>query len=158
MSEAIHIWMRAVDQPAFRCGGWAAVWRADGRPWGLAGGARGTTAARMALSGLGAALDALTPATAGAGIVIHTDAPDLACVPGVISGAEPAPEENLDLWAAIQRGARGRALVVSSQAMAAGTALAFAAAWADLAMTKAKATGAFRTAIPKANLAKVEGL
>jgi hypothetical protein len=38
------------------------------------------------------------------------------------------------------------------------TPCAFAAAWAELAMDKAKATGPFSAAIPKPNLAKAPGL
>jgi len=158
MDGPMRIWLCAAFSPVYRCGGWASVRAADGQRIGLAGGERNTTAGRIALAGLVAALRDLPP---GAVVEIQTTSPDLAAFSGMISGlgtrTQP-PTEDLDLWAQIITASAGRRLTLAHAPMAPGSPLTFAAAWAELSRDKAKATGAFSAAIPKPNLARVPGL
>ncbi len=166
MSSPIRIWTCAAYSPVYRCGGWAAVRAGQGLATGAAGGERSTTARRMALSGLAAALRDLAPSrdpTSSGLISIETTSPELGEFARFLAGlGEPTqaagPDEDLDLWAQISVAAKGRRLSLVRTPLEAGTPIAFASAWADLAQDKAKATGAFATAIPKANLAKIPGL
>jgi hypothetical protein len=160
MSGTIKIWLSAVYAPVYRCGGWASVRLADGQRSGLAGGDRNTTASRLALAGLAAALRDLP---LGAVVHIHTDSTELTPFAGLLAslGAPTpgtAPEDDPDLWARIVTASAGRRLALTVAAAAPTTPLAFTAAWAELSRDKAKATGAFSAAIPKPNLAKVHGL
>jgi len=158
MSGAIKIWLCAAFSPVYRCGGWASVRVDQGARRGLAGGERNTTAERIALAGLVAALRDLPP---GAEVEIQTTSPDLAAFSGVIGslGAPTQPPaEDLDLWAPIIAASVGLRLTLVHAVGAPATPLAFAAAWADLSRDKAKASGAFVAAIPKPNLAKIQGL
>jgi ribonuclease HI len=159
MTEPIRIWTCAAHHPAFRCGGWAFVRAGQGPVCGAAGGERNTTARRMALAGLATALRDLPPG-AGGGIDVATTSAELAALAGVLAGgaAPDAAEGDLDLLARIQAAAAGRRIAVSRVALDRTNPTAFAAAWAELAMDKAKATGAFSAAIPKPNLAKVPGI
>lgn len=155
----IRIWTEASHHPGFRCGGWAYVRVVDGERSGMAGGARGATAARMELAGLAAALQGLP--NSAAELVIHTANPRLARLGGLIAGqpaGEDPPAEDLDLWAAILTGAAGHGVRVRKVAAAPKTPAAFAAAWAEAARDKAKMQGAFSAAIPKLNLTKMLGL
>jgi hypothetical protein len=158
MNGVIKIWLSAAFSPVYRCGGWASVRVDQGQRSGLAGGERNTTAERIALAGLVAALRDLP---SGAVVEIQTTSPDLAAFSGVIaslgSQTQP-PTEDLDLWAQIIAASAGRRLTLVHAQAAPGTPLTFAAAWAELSRDKAKATGAFSAAIPKPNLAKVPGL
>lgn len=159
MTEVIRLWTCAAHHSAFRCGGWATVRAIGGAATGLAGGDRKTTAERMALSGLAAGLADL-PASAGP-IEIETASPELSAFTAILADlAAPTgdgPVEDLDLWARILSAAKGRRLRTSHRPPAPDTTGAFAAAWADFAMDKAKARGPFTTAIPRANLAKIAG-
>ena len=164
MTSPIQIWTSAAHHPAFRCGGWASLRLGQGPTTGHAGGARNTTAARMALAGLVSALRDL-PARAGsaphAPITIHTTSPDLASWTGFLASlSQPtrsgaAPEEDLDLWAQISTTSKGYQLSLARTPLLPDTPIAFAAAWAELAMDKAKAAGPFTAPIPKPNLAKI---
>jgi ribonuclease HI len=157
MAEPIQIWTCAAFHPAFRCGGWAGVRLVQGQVSGVAGGERNTTASRMALAGMVAALRDL-PAGATT-ISVQSNSPDLAAFADLLAGAEAEPPtEDLDLWAQIATAAKGRRLTLVRMPIKPETPLAFAAAWADLARDKAKDRGAFTTPIPKPNLAKVPGL
>ena len=166
MTSPIQIWTCASHHTAFRCGGWAWVRAGLGQVSGAAGGERNTTARRMAVAGLAASLRDLPPATGPAQatpINIHTTSDDLAAFAGIL--ADPAkraqgagPEDDLDLWAQVLTASAGRRLHLVRAPLQLGTPTVFASAWADLAMDKAKATGAFTAAIPKPNLAKVPGL
>ena len=166
MSNAIRIWTCAAYSPVYRCGGWAAVRAGQGLVTGAAGGERATTARRMALSGLAAALRDLGPSrdpTSSGLIGIETTSPELAAFARFLSGLGDAsqgdgPDEDLDLWAQIAIAAKGRRLSLVRTPLEDGTPIAFATAWAELAQDKAKATGAFASAIPKPNLAKIPGL
>jgi ribonuclease HI len=158
MNGPIQIWLSAAHLPVYRCGGWASVRVDQGQRSGLAGGERNTTAGRIALAGLAAALRDLPPAAA---VEIQTTSAELAAHAGVIAGHGPQtqpPTENLDLWAEIIAASAGRRLTLVHAPAATGTPLRFAAAWAELSRDKAKATGAFTAAIPKPNLARVVGL
>ena len=160
MNGATKIWLCAAFSPVYRCGGWASVRVHQGGRSGLAGGERNTTAGRIALAGLAAALRDLP---SGAVVEIQTTSPKLAVFSGVIAslgtGAQTTPPaDNLDLWAQIIAASAGRRLTLVHAPGAPATPLAFAAAWADLSRDKAKASGAFVAAIPKPNLAKVMGL
>lgn len=161
MTSDIRIWARSSHHTAFRCGGWAWV-RDDGQgePVGQAGGERNTTAARMALAGLAAALK---DAPQGPGVTLElADRPFALAMRRLAAGpaftAEEAPTSDLDLWAQLATAFAGRAVSVT---LAAGEPFkggpgAFAQAWADLAQDKAKAAGPFAAAIPRANLAKLK--
>jgi hypothetical protein len=160
MTSPIRLWICATYQPVHRCGGWAAVRAGQGPVFGIAGGERHTTASRTALLGLAAGLRDLPPADA---IDILTTSPELAGFTRLIASlGEPTqaagPDEDLDLWAQIATAARGRRLSLVRTPLDPGAPIAFAAAWADLARDKAKASGAFTAAIPKPNLAKMPGL
>jgi ribonuclease HI len=160
MSSPIQIWTCAAFLPVYRCGGWATLRDSNGQLTGAAGGERNTTASRIALSGLLAALRDL-PAVAP--IDVHTTSPDVAKFAAFIhSLGTPrpidTPADDLDLWAQIATASAGRRLIVIQAHHAPGTPIAFTTAWAELARDKAKATGPFSAAIPKANLAKVPGL
>jgi hypothetical protein len=160
MNGPTKIWLSAAFSPVYRCGGWASVRLSDGQRRGLAGGERNTTASRLALAGLAAALPDLAPAT---GVEIQTDSAELAPFAALLASLgtpaqATAPEEDLDLWARILTASNGRRLSLSIAAAAPKTPLAFTAAWADLSRDRAKATGAFSAAIPKPNLAKAQGL
>jgi hypothetical protein len=154
MSDTATIWICAAHHAAFRCGGWAFVREVQGQVSGAAGGERATTARRMALAGLAAGLRDL-PAGETA-VSVRTTSGELASLPQVLAGTV-SPEADLDLWAQIAAGAKGRRLALLRVAAEPRTASAFAAAWAELAMDKAKATGPFSAAIPKPNLAKALG-
>lgn len=161
MTRPIRIWTCAAWRPAYRCGGWASVRVLGGQVSGAAGGERYTTASRMALAGLVPALRDLPPADAAGTIEVLTTSPELAAFAGALTGpADPAnaPEDDLDLWAQILAATQGRRVSLVRMSAPAGTPAAFAAAWAELAGDRAKASGPFSAAIPKANLAKVPGL
>jgi NAD(P)-dependent dehydrogenase (short-subunit alcohol dehydrogenase family) len=126
----------------------------EGQGGGFAGGERNTSFSRMALTGLVAALRHLP---AHRDVQVHAAGPALADLPEVLAG-HAAPEENLDLWAQILTAVNGRRLTLDPSPARPETPLAFAAAWAEMCMDKAKTAGAFSAAIPKGNLAKVAGL
>ena len=164
-SRPLRIWARASHHAAFRCGGWAWV-RDDGEPSGQAGGERNTTAERMGLTALAAALKDLPqdaskdaprrPVTFDlADLVLARAVNRLARGPAFTP--EEAPTENLDLWAQLATALAGRAVTFAPSSAAAfkGGPAAFAQAWAELAQDKAKAAGPFVAAIPRANLAKL---
>jgi len=160
MTSPVKIWLSAAFLPVYRCGGWASVRVSDGQRSGLAGGERNTTASRVALSGLVAALRDLPP---GAVVDVRTTSPELAPFAAVIASLgtqtpAAAPEDDLDLWARIIAASAGRRLSLVRTPVDPAAPTAFAHAWAELARDKAKATGAFTSAIPKPNLAKVQGL
>lgn len=155
MTTPTQIWTRAVRHPAFECGGWAFV-RSGSELLGQAGGARNTTVQRMVLSGLTASLKDLPPGP------VDLDLGDrrIAQVTAkILSGGElteaEQPEEDLDLWAQMTTALKGRKVTFKLGALTAGGPAAFAQAWADLAMDKAKAAGPFTASIPKPNLAKL---
>jgi hypothetical protein len=156
LTTPIQLWLCAVFDPAHRCGGWAFV-----RPGaGAAGGERYSTASRIALAGLAAGLRAL-PAGAAA-VEVRTDSVELAGFARLIASlgrpVDQPPEDDLDLWAQITSLSAGRRIGLVRAPRDAATPIGFAAAWAELARDKARASGAFTAAIPKANLAKVPGL
>jgi ribonuclease HI len=155
MTEPTEIWICAAHHPAFRCGGWAFVRRLKGQLSGTAGGERYTTARRMALAGLVSALSDL-PAGETA-VRVETTSPELSTLTRVLAG-RGEEEEDLDLWAQVLTAAKGRRIELARVAAEPRTPSAFATAWAELAMDKAKAAGAFTAAIPKPNLAKAPGL
>jgi hypothetical protein len=160
MSGPIKIWLSAAYLPVFRCGGWASVRVQQGDRSGLAGGDRNTTAGRTALAGLAAALRGLP---AGGVVEVATSSAELAGFADVIASLgtpaqAAAPADDLDLWAQILTASAGRRLSLVYALAERGAPTAFTTAWAELARDKAKATGAFTAAIPKPNLAKVEGL
>jgi len=126
----------------------------------MAGGDRNTTASRIALTGLAAGLRDLPP---GEAVHIRTTSPDLAAFADTLAGLATqtqaaAPTDDLDVWAQILAAAAGRQLTLTRVSLEPTTPAAFANAWAELAHDKAKAMGAFTSAIPKPNLAKISGL
>jgi len=153
----IRIWTQSSHHLAFRVGGWAHVRQHEGALTGAAGGARDTTAERAALAGLVEALKNLPPGP----LAIHTDSPQVLGPVRALAMGDPGatpPESDLDLWAPIATGLKGRDLTFVRVAPTPETPQAFAAAWAELARDKAKAQGPFVSPIPKPNLAKVRGL
>lgn len=154
MSQPVRLWIAASHHPAHRCGGWAFVRVAAGQSSGAAGGERYVTAARIALAGLVAALHDLPP---GPEVEIVTASPELLAFAAVLDGdpAAEAPQDDLDLWARILTAGKGRRLALRRGDAPANSPLAFCAAWAELARDKAKAAGAFDSAIPRNALAKL---
>lgn len=160
---SLRLWTAADHHPAFRVGGWAWL-RADGAELaGQAGGARNTTAGRNLLAGLAAALADLP---GEAPVTIHAADANLAraltALPQIAAGgwldAKGQPLADQDLWLAIAARLSQRPYTAVHAAADPRTPMAFAAAWADLARDKAKAQGPFASAIPRPNLAKVQGL
>ena len=157
-TDPCRIWARSAHHAAFKCGGWAYV-RAGGELVGQAGGERNTRPERMALAALTAALKR---APAGA-VVIDLADPALirkarkAAAGQALDEDEAAPED-LDLWAGLATALKGRAVTFRKGEASGfpGDPGGFAQAWADLGMDKAKAAGAFVSAIPKPNLAKLK--
>lgn len=159
MTKPTRIWIASSHHAAFKCGGWAYVRDDASGLSGQAGGERYVTPVRMALAGLVAAL---REAPKGP-VAIHIDQPLVVRVGRLLAGGiqpqgEEAPQDDIDLWAQLATSLTGRpatfALIAADKAAPAG----FAAAWAELARDKANAKGAFVSAIPKPNLAKVPGL
>ena len=137
--------------------GLCAAWRRRGA--GAAGGERYSTASRIALAGLAAGLRGLPAAEP---LEVRTDSAELIGFAGLLASlgrpADVPPEDDLDLWAQIISLAAGRRIGLIRAPRDPATPTGFAAAWAELARDKAKATGPFTAAIPRANLAKVPGL
>ena len=153
MTDIVSVWIAAAFDPAYLCGGWASVRRLGPEPAGHAGGERRTTALRMLLTGLAAGLRGAPPTAA---VTVKTHAAEAAMLAGVLSGATPGPEGDLDLWAPVLAACRGRAVKVIAAPSGPDTPMAFARAWAELSRDKTKAKGPFTAAIPRANLIKVD--
>ena len=111
----------------------------------------------MALTGLVSALRGLPTDHDPESIRIQTTSPDLALLTAVLAG-RAQPDEDLDLWAQIATASKTYRFDLVRVPLDPDTPTAFATAWANLAMDKAKAAGPFTAAIPKANLAKAPGL
>ena len=157
MSTAI--WIQTSYHDAFKCGGWAYVRSHDKAASGQAGGERYTSPERMALAALMAALKDLPKGA----VAIQIDNAVVARTAALIAAGRPpqgdeAPAENLDLWAALTAALAGRQPTFAIAGPSKASPTGFAAAWAELARDKANAQGAFVSAIPKPNLAKVAGL
>jgi len=157
MSTAI--WIQTSYHDAFKCGGWAYVRSHDKAASGQAGGERYTSPERMALTALLAALKDLPKGA----VSIQIDNAAVARTAALIAAGRPpqddkAPTDNLDLWAALTAALAGRQPAFAIAAPSKASPTGFAAAWAELARDKANAQGAFVSAIPKPNLAKVAGL
>ena len=155
MSSPIRIWLEISHHAVFRVGGWAWV-RADGvSVSGHAGGDRRSDTERAALSGLVAAIG---QAPGPQPTLLHTSSDLVAAIPRRIKAAqagEDPPADNLDLWAkAMTLLATAPVTIVRSPPTPGGPA-AFAAAWAEFALGKAKGKGAFTAPIPKSNLTKL---
>lgn len=154
-----RIWIQTSHHAAFKCAGWAYVRTVAGAAAGQAGGERYTTPDRIALAGL---LAGLKDAPLGDALV-QMDNRAVATIAAQIAAGRPpqgdeAPAENLDLWAALTAALAGRKVGFALAGPSKATPTGFAAAWAELARDKANAQGAFVSAIPKPNLAKVAGL
>lgn len=152
MTNTVRIWVEISHHAAFRCGGWAFVREEAGGLSGAAGGERSVTPERAVLAGLAEALKGLP---AGAAVEVHTSSRQIAALPRRIAGfagGEDPPTDDLDLWAPLSTALKAvRILPCANEPR---TPAAFAAAWAEMARDKAKATGGFRAPIPKPNLAK----
>jgi hypothetical protein len=152
MAETIQIWVETSHHPAFRCGGWAFVRKDAAGLAGAAGGSRAVTPERAVLAGL---VEALSGLPSGAAAIVQTSSAQIAALPARIAGftsGEGPPADDLDLWAQLTTALKS--VQVRLAANRPGTPTAFALAWAELARDKAKATGPFRSPIPKPNLAK----
>lgn len=146
-----RIWLEVAHLGPLRIGGWAWL-RHDGTTLsGMAGGARTIDAERQALAVFAEVLAELPD---GAAVELASASPLLLAIPGRIAKAkagEDAPPENLDLWAKATT-QLGRLTLTLRRAE--GQPAAFTAAWAERARDLARAKGAFKSAIPKPNLAK----
>jgi hypothetical protein len=152
--SSCRIWIAASHDAAHRNGGWAFV-RAGDEPQGRAGGERRTTRARVALAGFLAALKDVPP---GAPLAVVAPRPDALVLHTLLKPPADAPGDDTDLRALLAKALEGRAWTLAVGDPDAPTPTSFAAAWADMASEKAKASGAFENAIPKTNLAKAKGL
>ena len=152
MAEPVRLWIETSHHAAFRCGGWAFLVH-DGKGLsGMAGGDRNITPERNVLAGL---TQALKDAPAGAAVQVSSANAAITTLPRKMAGfaAEP-PLLDLDLWAQISTALGARTVTFAAAANQPKTPTAFAAAWAELARDKGKATGPFKSAIPRTNLAK----
>jgi len=156
MTAPHRLFIETVWHPAFRYGGWAFVRDIGGGVTGQAGGERNTTAARIDLM---AVIAALSGSAAGP-VAIHSASPGVLTAARLLAsppapGSDDAPAEDLDLWAQAIKAGQGRALTVRAGANAPNTPAAFLHAWAEVGQDKAKGPGRFSAAIPKSNLAKL---
>ena len=152
MADTVRIWIETSHHAAFRCGGWAFVAQDGAAVTGMAGGDRNLTPERNRLAGLAQALKDARP---GASVQLLSADPAIAALPRRIAGfATDPPALDLDLWAPIQVALAARPVTFAAAASQPRTPTAFAAAWAELARDKGKATGPFRSPIPRSNLAK----
>ncbi len=150
----MKLWLAASHDKAHRNGGWAFV--REGSPVaGWAGGERRTTRARMALAVLAIAVRDLASDTP---LSVIAARPDALVLHGLLKPPADPPADDPDLRAELAKALSGRAWTLALGDPTGPTPLKFAAAWADLAAEKAKTGGAFVAAIPRTNLAKVEGL
>ena len=150
---SLRLWIAASHDAAHRNGGWAFV-RGGAEVTGWAGGERRTTRARMALAGFAAALKGLDDGP----LQVIAPRTDALVLHGLLKPPADPPAEDLDLRGQLAAALAGRTWTLAAGDPKAETPLTFAAAWADLASDKAKMAGAFASAIPKTNLAKVKGL
>lgn len=153
MPEPVRLFVETTYHPAFRYGGWAFVREAGGAVVGQAGGERNTSAQRIELNALIAALQGVSPGS----VAICSQSPGvirtarlLAAPPA--AGSDAAPMDDLELWAQALAASRGRPLTIGA---AQGQAARFLQAWAEVGQDKAKGQGRFVAAIPKPNLAKL---
>jgi hypothetical protein len=148
VSAPVHLWVAGAEA-AGGYGGWGYALVRGEEASGVAGGARCTTAAAMALTGLIHALEAMTPDQRAAPLIVH--APQLAGLKGSAEVLEP-PE----LWAAAQA-----ALAKQPGGWSLGSGHAaggeFALAWAAFALDIARGKGTFSSAIPKPNMKTLVG-
>lgn len=154
MAAPVRLWIAASHDAAHRNGGWAFV-RAGDEPQGRAGGDRRTTRARMALAGF---LSALKDLPAGAPLAVVALRPDALVLHTLLKPPAEPPADDLDLRASLAKALGGHAWTLAVGDAAGATPASFAAAWAEMASEKAKASGAFENAIPKTNLSKAKGL
>ena len=156
MTTPHRLFVETVWHPAFRYGGWAFARDVSGAVTGQAGGERNTTAARIDLMGLIAALSGLPagPVSIHSASLGVLEAARLLVSPPA-PGSDEAPTEDLDLWAQAIKAGQGRALTVRAGANAPNTPAAFLHAWAEVGQDKAKGPGRFSAAIPRSNLAKL---
>ncbi len=153
MPAPVRLWIETAYHAAFRYGGWAFVLQGADGVSGAAGGARNTTAARIDLEALIAALAALP---AGAEAQARSSSPGLLSSGRALAPPAAIEAEDADLWVAARKAAAGRSLAFAAAAGGPGTPAAFLKAWAEVGQDKAKAAGRFRAAIPKPNLAKLK--
>lgn len=156
MTQAVRIFVETVHHSAFRYGGWGIAREVAGMVTGQAGGERNTTAARIDLMALVAALQGLPPGP----VTLQSTSPGVLAAARILAspppaGSDDAPSEDLELWAQALAAVAGRALTVKPGAKAPDTPAAFLAAWAEVGQDKAKGVGRFTAAIPKPNLAKL---
>jgi hypothetical protein len=157
LSEPIHLWFHATYNPAYKAGGWAWARLIGGEITGAAGGEKHLSFERLELLGLSNATPGLPE---GQALVIHTANSRLAILNQLLTPAgagEAAPETELDVWARLVTALGKRPTRVVIGKAEPNTALGFASAWADLGKDRAKA-GAFKAAIPKANLLRASAL
>ena len=155
VTSPLHIWLELGHREKYRLGGWAFLRKGPGGLVGTAGGARQLDPERASLLAFAAAV---ASAPDGAGVELHTASPDILLLPARIAAAErgkDAPTKNLDAWAQAATALRRVRLTTHRAQPLPGGPTAFAAAWAEFALDRARDKGAFTAVIPKSNLAKV---
>src|SRR4051812_49255075 len=115
-----RLFVETTYHAAFRYGGWGVAREIGGAVSGHAGGERNTTAQRIDLMALIAALDGLPPGP----VSIHSASAGVLHAARVLAAPpepEAAPSEDLDLWARALKAAQGRVLTVKPAVKAPNT-------------------------------------
>jgi len=89
MTAPARLFIETIHHAALRYGGWGIAWEAGGAVTGVAGGERNTTAARIDLMGLIAALDGLPAGPAS----IHSASPGVLRVARLLAAPPEAVPE-----------------------------------------------------------------
>ncbi|MET0336658.1 MAG: hypothetical protein ABW063_02745 [Caulobacter sp.] len=153
---AVSLWIAGSVSGPPGYGGWSWVSVQGGVAGGMAGGERRTTLRRMQLIGL---IEAVSAAPLGMKLIVHCDEAAVAQIALTRLVGKLVEVEEGDLWAQIDALLAPRREALEFRRMTIpGPTHTFVAAWADQARDKTKATGPFRTAIPKPNLSKFPGL
>lgn len=150
----IRIWLEIAHLGALRIGGWAFLRHDQDGLRGVAGGERTVDADRHAVGAFNLVLADLPD---GAHVELTSASPAILAIPGLIAKAqagEDAPTENLDLWAKASANLGRLTITLRRANPAPNTPVAFTAAWAERARDHARTKGAFKSPIPKPNLAK----
>jgi ribonuclease HI len=145
-----RLYIETTYHPAFRYGGWGVARQIGGAVTGLAGGERNSTAARIDLMALTAALTGLPAGP----VALHSASPGVLAAARLLASGG-TPEEDLDLFKLAHKALEGRVLTAQAAAKGPGTPAHFLVAWAEVGQDKANGPGRFSAAIPKSNLAKL---
>ncbi len=163
MPEPILIWTASLCTGNTGYGGWAWVRIQGGAIKGAAGGAKGMTPERVALTAVLEALGGADEAEKGAALRIHSEnavvaegGPSLAAWKAAgwtTDKGEPVADK--DLWEKIDKALIARGGAASFARSKAGEEATFVTAWANFAHDTLKARGPLNATIPKTNLTKL---